>query len=293
MVTLALSAATAPSTRSPFDALLLSFTGASRPIMQQYADVLHLAGALRIAFSLPTVWQLGVSEAFTSGVAAAAAEALGGELPVLICVFSDGGAMQYRMLHKALWGGASGSAEPPAALAAFRERVFGVAFDSSPSPNRALNMAPGLAELMGGGRAWVSALLELPLLLGTSLQMHVFTDRQGDWPLPILGARAPNVPHLFMIGELDPLTPPEHVAAVLAARRGALDGGSAAGAPPPSRVTYAGFPTASHLELLSKDPRHYEVTLLAFVDALFAEMIFAPKDLENPRESGGRSSERM
>lgn len=277
MVTLALSAATSPSTRPPFDALLLSSTGASRPIMQQYADVLHLAGAVRIAFSLPTVWQLGVSEAFTSGVAAAAAEALGGELPVLICVFSDGGAMQYRMLHKALWGGASGSTapEPPAALAAFRERVFGVAFDSSPSPNRALNMAPGLAEIMGGGRTWVSALLELPLLLGTSLQMNVLTDRQGDWPLPILGARAPNVPHLFMIGELDPLTPPEHVAAVLAARRGALDGGSAAGAPP-SRVTYAGFPTASHLELLSKDPAKYEASLLAFVDALFAELIFAP-----------------
>ena len=73
---------------------------------------MHRAGAIK-AFSLPNVAQLGIGEAFTSGVVAAAANALAGELPRLVCVFSDGGAMQYRMLHRTCWGGAGGSEPAP------------------------------------------------------------------------------------------------------------------------------------------------------------------------------------
>ena len=127
------------------------------------------------------------------------------------------------------------------------------------------------AEIASGGRPLVAALLLLPLTLGAALQMKVFTARQGDWPLPILRAAPPNVPHLFLMGGLDPLTPPGQVEAVLKARRGALDGAAAA----PSRVTHVDFPTASHLQLLEKEPRKYEAAVCAFVEACYGEMVFS------------------
>jgi hypothetical protein len=282
-LTVSESSSVTAAARRPFAALLLCATGASRGEAQAYADALHRSGAALVAFSLPTVPQLALGESFTGGVAPAAAAALArrADLPVLVVVLSDGGSMQYRMLRGALWGAADADGVSGAALAGLRGRVFGVVFDSAPSPNSAHNMAAGLATIMSRGRSWLFPLLVGPLLLATTLQMKALTDRQRDWPLPALSQRSPDVPHLFLIGEADPLTPPAHVDAVLAARRGALDGGGGAPAAaatstanlaaPPSRVSVVRFPGASHLQNLELFPSAYGAAVAAFVAGCWRE----------------------
>jgi hypothetical protein len=292
-----------------FTAIVLGYTAAPRADVQRYANALHRAGAIRVAYSAPNVAQVALDESFTTRVAGLAAAALAptSSLPVLVLALSDGGCVQYRAMHRVLWGVPVPPALPdlPPPLALLRSRIFGIAFDSAPSPNSALVTGSAVAEVTARGSRVRYAATVVPTTMLAAVQMDVLCGERGrDWPQLRLGrdARLPAVPHLFLIGGVDPFTPASHVDGIVCARRAALDSSeSVAPAAPPavgaavsatcpaplapgSRVTLVTFPHASHLRLLEAEPDRYEAEMAVFVDACFADA--AVKERQRP---GGKT----